>query len=113
MIKFLFYFSVSFLILSIPIEKRQLFYHLDQLATPYTHPVFKKTKIFIEGKLSEQKILGMKIIDTPKKNLTPPKTYRPLASGQDLNRKSEILEIEYYSESELLQLRTMLKNSDI
>ena len=132
MIKFLFYFSISFILLSIPIKKRQLFYHLDQLATPYTYPIFNKTRNFIQEQLSERKIFGMKIIDLPKsdgsnkmlKIFSNSKTPTPsqmtslqknegVSLPTNLNKKSELLETEYYSESELLQLKTMLKNSDI
>ena len=130
MIRFLFYFSISFLVLSIPINKKQLFYYLDQLTTSYTRPAFNKARTFIEKQLYERKVLGVKIIDLPKKEnskkmLTlvseskkmlkskPNQKKKSPLHSLDLNKKSEDLETEYYSESELLQLKEMLKNSDI
>ena len=134
MIKFLFYFSISFLVLSIPVKKRQLFYYLDQWANPYTHPALKQANIFMRKHLSQIEILGMKIISSYEKGSSGQTIVtRPPSSQQmglkttekfqrrekrrlpplDLNKKSEVLGTEYYSEKELLKLKTMLKNSDI
>ena len=133
MIKFTFYFSISFLILSIPIKKRQLFYYLDQLTTPYTRPAYKKANLFIRNTLSEKKIFGMTILDAPNDIVptsisvqgTSPSMIPSLLKDKSsdhkkdsfhipsLNIKSEVLETEYYSEKELLQLKEMLKKSNI
>ena len=113
MIKFLVYFTISFLLLSIPIKQKQLFYHLDQWITPYAQPVLNKTKSFVEKQLYEWQIFGLKIWDTspiaPKKN----RALDEFSKHLDLVKQSEALETEIYSERELLQLKEMLKNSDI
>ena len=137
MIKFLFIFSISFFVLSIPIQKRQLFYYLDQWANPYTRPILRQTSAFVRKQLSEIEVLGMRIVGRPEaensaqtpatvstsyREVFTPKKVEKLqgkreakgrASPSDLDRKSEVLEVEHYSETELLQLKAMLKNSDI
>ena len=122
MIRFFLYFSLSFLILSIPIKEKPLFYHIDQLATPYTHTAFQRANAFIVDKLSDKTILGMQIIDPPMPG--PQRNSKLLATEENRNIKAEelptknyikgeMLEAEYYSESELLELKAILKNSDL
>ena len=131
MIRFLIYFSISFLILSIPIKTKQLFYYFDQLATPYTRPALQKAGTFIREQLSDKKILGMKIIGKAQQDEGPGPVPKVLATSKkllqrkigekaelllnssELAQKSKNLGAEYYSERELLELKTMLKNSDI
>ncbi|MCY4644238.1 MAG: hypothetical protein OXB88_06425 [Bacteriovoracales bacterium] len=130
MIRFLICFSISFFILSIPIKNRPLFDHLSQQTNPYTHIAFEKISSFVKEKFGEKKILGMKVMGTMAHNLEERKS--TALSGGDmpgeasespsksktlkrstLNKKSEVLGEEHYSEKELYQLKMMLKNSDI
>ena len=126
MIKFFCYFLISFSILSIPVKKRQLFYYLNELANPYTLPAFYKMSNFLQQQLARKKIFGMSIIAPQSNSSAPtdkvkaktdipapfPLLERPPAQ-LDLNSQSEALEIETYSESELQELKLLLKNSDI
>ena len=136
MVKFLFCFLISFLVLSIPIKKKQFFYYLDQWANPYTRPVLKRANIFMRKHLAKIEILGIKVISGLKEEpsdqtiltVSPSSqqiTFKTRGKSQikekvkkglsplELNKKSEVLGTEYYSEKELLQLKEMLKNSDI
>ena len=123
-IKFLIYFSISFLVLSIPVKEKQLFYYLSEMTTSYTHPGFKKVESLVKEQLSKKKIMGLQIIDSAPKNpmkklranpapptLIPNK--KEVGPSLQLDKKSELTERERYSETELRQLRELLKNSDI
>lgn len=124
MIKFFLYFCLSFLLLSIPVEKKQLFYHLDQLTISYTRPLFEKTKNFMAKQMKNTTILGINLFPSSKKKQLE-KELKPKLTTQTPNLpkfpvnqkykppKSEDQGEENYSESELLKLKTMLKNSDI
>ena len=136
MVKFLFCFLISFLVLSIPIKKKQFFYYLDQWANPYTRPVLKRANTFMRKHLAKIEILGIRVISGPKEESSDQTivtvspslqqiTLKTIGKSQikekvkkglsplELNKKSEVLGTEYYSEKELLQLKEMLKNSDI
>lgn len=39
LIKFPVYFAISFLILSIPINRKSLFYYVDEFTSQFTHPI--------------------------------------------------------------------------
>lgn len=64
MIKFILYFTISFIILSIPVsEDKALFDIANQLAKPYTTKLFIKIKTSISENISDAKELPSRFFD--------------------------------------------------
>jgi hypothetical protein len=51
-IKFLIYFTISFIILCIPVSQKNIFFYLDKAAAPYTNEIF--STISSKAKLGKQ-----------------------------------------------------------
>ena len=70
LIKFTFYFSLSFLILSFPTsDKTKVFNHIDNLVMPYTSQVHKSIKSKLKGSLGEAKRITHALVsNTSEKN---------------------------------------------
>lgn len=60
-IKFFIYFSISFTILSFPIGNKSIFFHLNQVAKPYTQKVFKMIGSNVESGLQEGSVISKKL----------------------------------------------------
>ena len=128
MIRFFLYFLISFTILSIPFKDRKLFYHLDKVAYPVTKHIIKKSQDITVSTLGDVKIWGIQLIEdnksnkqgidhvssksaAPSRNLIKVKKQISTQDNQ-LDRKSEVLGIEYYSKDELEKLQNMLKEAE-
>lgn len=61
-IKYSLYFVISFLILSIPISDREVFYHLHRPLRPYIEIIFNKVENKSKEKIEEGKKLGVKYL---------------------------------------------------
>ena len=60
-IKFLFYFSLSFIILSFPIENKNVFFHLNKVAKPYTQKIFEMVGTKVETGIQKGSIFSKKL----------------------------------------------------
>lgn len=63
MIKFCFAFCFSFLLLSLPLNDKPLFFYLDDWARPFTSRVFKHTQIVFLESVEDGKSFGKKIFN--------------------------------------------------
>lgn len=134
MIRFLFYFVVSFFILSFPIGKQKMFYYIDTVTAPILGPAYKTVSTVSKEKFYDIKIWAMGFIgnsqDTKYKTGSIDKITTKLSAPtrvdqdvelakkvkemteEDFERKSEIQEVEYYSDEEVKQLEAMLRQSN-
>jgi hypothetical protein len=73
MIKFCLTFSLSFILLSVPVNNKPLFFHLDQWAKPFTNRVFKHSKIVFWESVEDGKQFGQQIFNNslPKEEKQP------------------------------------------
>lgn len=63
-IKFLIYFSLSFVILSIPVsEKKVVFNYANEIAKPYTKQIFSSIRGAISNSITETKRIGDKLVN--------------------------------------------------
>ncbi len=125
MIKFTFYFALSFFILSFPMGDKKLFYYIDTVTSPLLSPTYNTVSSVGKEKFYDIKIWAMNLIDNSKStalNSTDDVTTSYSApereqnsiqgSPEALERKSEINQAEYYSDEEVKKLEAMLRNAD-
>lgn len=61
MIKFSLSFCLSFLLLSVPLNQKPLFFYLDRWAKPFTDRVFKHSQVVFWESVQDGKKFGQKI----------------------------------------------------
>lgn len=113
MIKFVIYFTISFIILSIPVsEDKALFDLANQLAKPYTTKLFIKIKTSISENISDAKDLPNKFFDnTSDKGL---KKFDTVIEKKSALVKEKILNAphENYTREEREAILNILKNGN-
>ncbi len=62
-IKFFLAFCISFVLLSIPVQERPIFYYLNQWAKPITQELFNSSKSAIIDGVKETKVIGKKMFN--------------------------------------------------
>lgn len=132
MIRFCFYFTLSFFILSFPMGEKKLFYYIDTVTSPILAPTYKKVSTVSKEKFYDLKIWAMGIIGSsktaaidnvstsyaaPVRDTVPDKDEKIAqrikeSSGDLLDRKSEIEQDEFYSDEEMKQLEAMLREQN-
>lgn len=65
-IKFFIAFCVSFVLLSIPIQEKPVFYYLNQWAEPITQEIFSSSKKVIIDGVKETKVISKKMFNNTK-----------------------------------------------
>lgn len=81
-IKFSIYFTLSFLILSIPINQKRVFDYLSHLAAPYTRQIFGIIQDSLERQIAIPQDLSRKLFDITPPNLHE-KTAAAVAAGRE------------------------------
>lgn len=103
MLKFLITFCFSFLLLSIPVQKKPLFYYLNSWAEPITNEVFSGSKdVLLEG-VKKSKSFGQKIF-----NNTVPQKDEISLQNSSLDKK-EALKVIDHGEDYTAEEKDMLK----
>jgi hypothetical protein len=69
MIKFTIAFCLSFVLLSIPVQKKPLFYYLNNWAAPITGEIFSQSKSVLIKGVKEGKNFSKKIFNNAKPDL--------------------------------------------
>ena len=64
-LKFFLYFTLSFVILSVPIEKKPVFFYLHEWVKPYMGDFYESFSKIDNSLLKKGKILGEKIFHEP------------------------------------------------
>ena len=101
LLKFSFYFVLSYMILCIPLKERQVFDHLYQLTSPYTESLFSIIKVKGKEGLEESK----KIFS----NTKPSHGDKVKSRLSSIQKKSLRKEIESPSESYTNEEKELLK----
>jgi hypothetical protein len=105
MLKFLITFCFSFLLLSIPVQRKPLFYYLNQWAQPITNEVFSGSKdVLLEG-VKKSKSFGQKIFN----NTVPQKDEISLQNSSIDKSKKQALDIIDHGEDYTAEEKDMLK----
>jgi hypothetical protein len=105
------YFTLSFIILCIPIRKDPAFIHLYKLTAPYTQQLFKSVKDETLKSIKESKKIGKQAL----LNITPKKHQDSISntnSGTRKLSKKEQETMDSYTEEEKELLRKILKNQE-
>jgi gas vesicle protein len=88
-IKFLFYFSLSFVILSVPVSgNKKVFNYCDELAKPYTAQIFGAIKGAISNGVHESKRVSKKLFNNTSEKIDEVK------SSISASQKEAIKEID-------------------
>lgn len=88
-IKFFIYFSISFVILSIPVgEDKKIFNYCDDLAKPYTAQIFNSIRGAVSNGIKESKRVGKKMFNNTSEKFDEVKS--SISAGQ----KKPIQEID-------------------
>lgn len=107
MLKFLITFSISFLLLSIPVQKKPLFYYLNQWAEPITNEVFSGSKeVLLEG-VKKSKTFSQKLF-----NNTVPKEDAISLQNSSVDKNKILDDIDHdhdHGEDYTAEERDMLK----
>lgn len=110
MIKFCIAFCFSFLLLSLPLNKKPLFFYLDDWAKPFTSRVFKHTQIVFLESVEDGKTFGKKIF-----NNSLPESESTSQKGDTIQTKSSALEKDIqndnYTDEEKDMLSKILKGN--
>ena len=105
MLKFLFYFVLSFVILSVPIHQKAVFNHIHNFSGPYTLKVIKYIGGFAKGLLSETKDFGEKLYNNSTPN-TDKVIYKQSAAKPDVTLH------ESYTDEEEEVLKKILREAN-
>ncbi len=105
MLKFLITFCVSFLLLSIPVQKKPLFYYLNKWAKPITDEVFMGSRdVLIDG-VKKSKNFSQKLF-----NNTVPQQDEISLQNSSIDKKEMLKSIEHdHGEQYTAEERDMLK----
>lgn len=109
MLKFFITFCVSFVLLSIPVQNKPLFYYLNDWAKPITDEVFMGSKDVLLDGVKKSKNFGQKLF-----NNTVPQDEISLQNSS-IDKKEMIKKIEHdhgesYTEEEKDMLKKILLN---
>lgn len=109
-LKFLISFCVSFVVLSIPVQQKPLFYYLNRWAEPITQEIFTGSKeVLIEG-VKQSKTFGKKLFN----NTAPAGDDISLQSSSVVKKKKTLEDIhhdETYTEEEKNMLLNILQEN--
>ncbi len=102
-LKFFFYFTISFIILCVPVSQKNIFYYLDKAAAPYTEEIFS----VIRSKAIEGKKIGENFFNnsTPKVSDSVNSSY---SSTKKKNNLEEQLEHDHSEEPYTVEEKQML-----
>lgn len=111
MLKFMITFCVSFLLLSIPVQEKPLFYYLNRWAKPITDEVFTGSKDVLLKGVKKSKNFSQKLF-----NNTVPQDEISLQNSS-IDKKEVLKNIEHdhgehYTEEEKDMLKKILLNKD-
>lgn len=101
LIKFCLTFCFSFLLLSLPLNDKPLFFYLDDWARPFTSKVFKHTQIVFLESVEDGKSFGTKIFNNSLPKSTP-------EHKDTIQTKSSALEKDILSDSYTDEEKNML-----
>ena len=105
MLKFLITFCFSFLLLSIPVQKKPLFYYLNQWAKPITQEVFSGSReVLLEG-VKKSKNFSHKIFN----NTVPQSDEISLQNSSIDKGRKKALEVIDHGEDYTAEEKNMLK----
>lgn len=105
MLKFFITFCVSFLLLSIPVQKKPLFYYLNDWARPITEEVFAGSKDVLLKGVKKSKNFSQKLF-----NNTTPESDEISLSNSSIDKKEMLKSIEHdHGEHYTNEERDMLK----
>ncbi len=94
-LKFFLAFCISFVLLSIPIQEKPIFYYLNQWAQPITSEIFSSSKSAIIEGVKETKVIGKKMF-----NNTKPKADEISVTSSSVNRSSKPKHIQKQADEE-------------
>jgi len=111
LLKFLFYFSISFILLCIPIKHATVFDYLHEFVAPVTQPLFESVRDKTEAGFEESKRIGLKLFSNarPKKQDSV-RLKKSSIKKESTNNNHSIHENEYTVEEEDL-LKKVLENA--
>jgi hypothetical protein len=113
--KFLFYFSISFALLSIRIDNNSIFDHIDSQTRPYTIKAFGIIQEKTDSFLGSTAAVGKKLFQ----NTTPEKVdnvKRSLSANKKLEAKKELelkkeLEEDHFTDEEKEILKNIIEKA--
>ena len=110
--KFPLYFAISFILLSIPINSKTLFYHIDDALGPMTTQVHKQMKrALIKGHATGKEFIRKVFLtNAPDKESLKIDRIQRKNSGISLE---ESIEADEYTPEDRELLQSLLENSDI
>lgn len=120
MFRFPFYFIISYVILSVPVSNQKLFYYIDSVTAPILKPMYSELGSKVSSHLHEAKnwvfdfldnSIGSDDVSTSYAAPVKEKSKNAIKKPDELDRKSEIYGVEYYSDEEIAQLEAMLRDS--
>ena len=103
MIKFCITFCFSFLLLSVPLNKKPLFFYLERWARPVTDKVFKNSTIVFWESIEDSKEFGKKIFS----NSLPKNGHDQVQTKSSSLAKED--DLDNYTDEEKLMLTRILK----
>jgi len=104
-LKFVISFCLSFLLLSIPVQNKPLFFYLYGWAQPITEEVFSGSKEVLLNGVKQSKNFGKKLFSN-----TAPSTDKISTKSSSINRSKESLEEISNNESFTAEEKGMLIN---
>jgi len=106
-LKFIFYFTLSFIILCVPVSQKNVFFYLDKAAAPYTKEIFS----IIKKKAIEGKKIGKKFFNnsTPKVSDSVNSSYSSTQKEHDLGHHHGHHEEPYTVEEKQMLLNILKK----
>ena len=109
MIKFCLTFCLCFLLLTIPLRQKPLFYYLDSWAKPFTNRIFKHSRIVFWESVEDGKKFGKQIF-----NNSLPQSSEYKAKSDKVKMKSSATQkqehLDSYTDEEKEMLLQILKN---
>ena len=101
MIKFLIYFTVSFLILAFPVsQKATVFESLNKPLRPYTQKVYSTLSFYLNTSLSEGKAMTVKLFNNTAKNVDYIKRESSGISKEHQSKAQDLDAIDSYHHGE-------------
>ncbi|MDA9189737.1 hypothetical protein N9O57_02025 [bacterium] len=113
-IKFIFFFGVSFLILSFPISKKPAFYYLHESSSHLIAPLFTKSKSKIKESSNHSKNIFSKLFN----NIKPVKKAKTVKIDKIKKQESATLkkvpqkELDSYTDEEQELLKKVLSSQN-
>lgn len=113
MIKFCLSFCLSFLLLSVPLNKKPLFFYLDSWAKPFTDRVFEHSKIVFwesieDGKQFSKKVFNNSLPVSDKKHVDKVQVQSSARVKEEIPKQSN----DDYTEEERSMLSRILQNEE-